>query len=644
MKVPWFSMLFLPLLLLSVDGGTVLGLDGGGGGVSHGVGHRRTTSSRRLHRRHNHLPPNQQQQRKTQAFDYDTPSIIAESAIINRNHYNSDKSCKSGGKGSYYGIGKGKGSSSGGGGGKGGGYYDCAPTVSPAPSSSSMPSATPSVSNAPSPSPSSAPSPEPTRSPSSPPTTTPSERPTSSLVPTMTPSWEPTVSVEPSSSASPTDVLMVTVPIEDGNDDDTMIGWESLCVENPPTATNGTLLFQDQQFVFLYHLFVNNTSINTMNTTMVTLPPPPSSYQSIVDEVEERIHHGLVEHFMTCLVTEDYEFDWYIWSIRSQPQDRVTPFGTNEYDYECVPDPTTNDPVAPPNSSCVRVVAQLHMTAYFVVVNRAGSNDNNSGSGRRRRRLEPEAEEGQQTPSAVTVADPEIMSETGKYLHTAMSDGDYDDEIILQTTFKGFILEENVHDILGTGSGDGDSGGNNIAAATGQAQAQNDDDRLIIGMTFVVFALLCLFALMAIIRRRRRRFIVAHLEYLKQKDDDNATDLDQDFGMYSPTIECDDNSWLDGINGGGGFGSTPVTRTTTMDSLQEEQLSSSNYQHDVHNCVSATCEICRRHETNQPIFLSSTVSKETLDILDDLEGLRQSPSMSSRSDKRSYSSADMVAL
>ena len=558
--------------------------------------------------------------RKVQQIGYDTPPFAN---LITRHHNNnkypnssSSKSCKTGGGDygeidyddydadlPYYGIG-------GKGGGKGKGY--CAPTVSPAPSISSEPTDQPSVSNAPSSSPSTAPSPNPTASPSIQPTPSPSMKPSSSYAPSSQPSPFPTVSSEPSASASPTDELMVTVPVG-GGDEDGSVGWDSTCVEKPKKG--GT--FQEQQLVFVYHLFVpsdyglieNGEDDNTTIGASV-------SYQQPVDQVEERIHQGLVDHFMTCRIIDDDGFDWYIWSIFSMPQD--VPL---DEEPECVPDEATNDPPAPPDSKCVRVVAQLHMMAYFV--SDVTSNDDSGDT--RRRRLEPEG-----SKYDVTVADPKIMSSTGSYLGGSMFEGKYnDDSAVLQTTFKGFILEENVDDILGGGNQDG----NNVAAATEELQAQNDNDRLITGFSILAVAILCFLAVLVVVVRRRHRQMHSNLEYAKQVDN---MEMDPD-DFFAPTVECD-ASHIDSYFGGD-------SPTSSFDNFQRENTSSSNYQHDVHNCSSATCEICRRYETLGPEFLSLPMANEkNMAIIADLADLEASPSMSARSNSRPYTTPDTVAM
>ena len=551
--------------------------------------------------------------RKVQRIGYDTPPFAN---MITRHHNNnkypnssSSKSCKTGGGDNgendyddydadlpYYGIG---------GKGKGKGY--CAPTVSPAPSISSEPTDEPSFSNTPSSSPSTAPSPNPTTSPSVQPTPLPSVKPTSSQAPSSQPSPYPTVSSEPSASASPTYELMVTVPIGEGEEGGN-IGWESTCVEQPKDG--GT--FQDQQLVFVYHLFVPSDYGLVENDAIAT----GVSYQPLVDQVEERIHQGLVEHFMSCRTMDDDGYDWYIWNVSSMPQD--VPLDNEP---ECVPD--TNDPPAPPDSKCVRVVAQLHMMAYFV--NGVTSNDD-SGDTRRRRLLEPEGNQ-----YDVTVADPQIISSTGSYLGGSMSEGKYnDDSAVLQTTFKGFILEDNVDDILGGGNQDG----NNVAAATEQLQAQNDNGLLITGLSFVAVAILCFLALLIVVcRRRHRRKQIRVREYAKQVND---LEMEHD-DLFAPTVECDAShidSYFDGDS-----------PTWSFDNFQRENASSSNYQHDVHNCSSATCEICRRYETLGPEFLSLPMSNENNKaIIADLADLEASPSMSARSNSRSYTTPDTVDI
>ena len=210
-----------------------------------------------------------------------------------------------------------------------------------------------------------------------------------------------------------------------------------------------------------------------------------------------------------------------------------------------------------------------------------------------------------------------------------MSEGKYnDDSDVLQTTFKGFILEENVDDILGGGNQDG----NNVAAATEQLQAQNDDDRLITGLSILAVAVLCLLAVIVFAVRRRRRRLQSNLEYAKQVD---KLEMEIDDDLFAPTVECD-ASHIDSYFGG----CSPIS---SFENLQRENASSSNYQHDVHNCSSATCEICRRYETLGPEFLSLPISnKNNKAIIADLAGLEASPSMTSNS--RSYTTPDTVAM
>ena len=475
-----------------------------------------------------------------------------------KSHSNDGKSAgkaggKSGGKEGGKSGGKVGGKSGGKAGGKSGGKAsNCAhssqPSTSNGPTVSLAPSPSPSISMRPSIS--GRPSYYPTSQPSTPPTKKPSSR----------PSDIPSVSVEP------TIAIFKTTQ-------DSSSGWESTCTASQPSNQDGEDL-KEQRLVFRYRLFVPEDNPVTENT---------------ITDMEGRVHEGLSRHFLECKEVGRDSDIFSIWSISSDPLDII-------YSNTCdLPD----DYSPPEKSTCVLMQADLGMYVYFP-------------PSRRNRHLNNEKERALK-PSPATDADQQVIEKTGEYLIAAMEGGDFnDDEIVLQTEFVGFIMEEDLHGTL-------NGGGSNIAAAAQQSQTKQTDSKVVAGTTLMAAAAVCLIAVTIISLHRRKRRSDAYLKHI----DDNSIFSDKDDADRLTCI-VDDNDSLDWMHEYGHNG-------TNGDGMENTA-----YHHDVHRCTSSYCEVCRHHKNTYPTFIASKVASSNLD------DLRCGPSIIE--DNRSYSSPDTVDL
>jgi len=435
-----------------------------------------------------------------------------------------------------------------------------APSTNPSEGPSLSPTFNPSV--APSTTPSNSPTNFPTSQPTAAPTNYPSLRPTNVLSPI------PTVSDEPTTTMSPIiDKFSMAL--------DSNSNWESTCIAFQPSSDEVDGNFNDQRLVFHYRLF---------------LPDVTSVNETIISEMEARIHKGFSQFFLECNVVGRDNGTFSIWSIFSNPPDFI-------YSDKC---DLLGDESLPNNSRCILVQADLKMYAYFPHARHLNTE----------RVLEP---------SLVTDADQQVIQESGDYLIMAMKRGDFNDnQVVLQTQFVAFIMEEDLHGTL-------NGGGSNVAAAEQQMQTKQGDSKVVAGAMTMAAAAICLIAVTIISLHRRKRRSDA---YLKHIDDRSIfTDADKDDADRLTYIVGDNDSfdWMneDGHN---------ETNTNVGDG--EKNTISLDYHHDVHKCSSAYCEVCRHQQHTYPTFIASKVVPSNLD------GLRCGPSIIE--DSRSYSSPDTV--
>lgn len=486
-----------------------------------------------------------------------------------------------------------------------------APSLSSSPSISAAPSFSPSVSLPPSPMPSVVPSSapsvgapqEPSGSPSDYPTLFPSPVPTTHPSSSSQISYEPSTTFEPSVTHSPVGSLFTTNVFPEG--------LESTCDFSPPTGLGGTL--KPQRLVFLYHMHVPKETEGV-------------AIQGKVRDMELRIHNGLVEEFLKCNAKEDAQAGtletFYIWSISSSPSDELDPDS-------CIQDDSDTALPPPEGTMCVSVQANLGMIAFFPLIRRLA------------RALQ-----------SVTDADGQILEATGDYLTMSMGNGDFDDDVVLQSEFKGFVMPADP------------SNGPNVAAANQQVQSNKEQSRIGAGAT--AMALACLFLLVVVlltIRRRKRRaeLYLQHLEDMSScadlmKDgmtDDRTTYIVGEGSFDLAEAEGDDNFTAVGFgneNQLGRFDSNDhqhdvhqVRNTFLLASASIDytrRFSPALFVYPITQCTSAYCTACRHIQSAQPTFIpSAKVSPHVQGILDDL---RHSPSIVD--DSRSYSTPDTVNL
>lgn len=410
-----------------------------------------------------------------------------------------------------------------------------APSISMAPSVSAAPSYSPSVSGQPSsmptPEPSLAPSVEPMQDPStfsssplasfSP--SAPSEHHSSSttLAPTSHLSSQPGISSRPSTSSQPSLSLSPTGRVFTTNTFPE--GFESTCDYLPPSNLEGTL--KPQRLVFLYYMYVQNGTENV-------------AVQGKIREMEQRIHNGLVAEFLKCDACQDAKSEsiesFYIWSISSSPADDFSPEG-------CVQEDSNTTVPPPENSECVSVQSNLGMIAFFPARDRA-------------------------LPLA-TDADPLILEATGEYLEKTMQSGDFDDDVVLQSRFKGFVMP-------------GDpSSGPNVAAANQQLQSNKQQSRIGAGATAMALACLCLLAVVLLTVHRRKRRAELYLQHLE--------DMSSGSDLYKDGVSVDLTTY---IVGDASFdradGHENPSSMDDGDETPQGHFDRNVYQHDVHQvCI-----------------------------------------------------------
>ncbi len=312
--------------------------------------------------------------------------------------------------------------------------------------------------------------------------------------------------------------------------------------------------------------------------------------QSIVDEMEARIHEGLIRRFLTCdLVanngsSNDEIEDFYIWGISPSPPDSIS---SKSCDSDLIAEA---DLSLPDDSMCMVVQAALEMQVYFSSVRR-----HRSLSKETTRVLEP---------VAITLADPQVVAESGDYLIEAMSSGVFNDDQVLQTRFLGFVTEADGHVFVGGG------GAMNVAGAEGYWMAQGQDSRLVGGAMTMAAAAACFIIVIALILHRRKKESEAlwrHIDGMstlsgfKDEYDDPRTEI---LG--------------DGTNSLGWYSDDFLQRGISYFEERERKKNgalSLDRQHDVHRCASGFCTICQKEQ--KPTFISVN-AVNVPDILEDL--------------------------
>jgi len=283
--------------------------------------------------------------------------------------------------------------------------------------------------------------------------------------------------------------------------------------------------------------------------------------------MEQRIHEGLVEEFLTCNsdVNQDAvlaESSFRITAVMSAPTDTVNQTSVCD---------TSNDPSTDVPTECWVVVAQLTMDAFFPSL---------------RRRLQ------------LTLADPQVLDAVGDYLNTSMANDDFigsqeDDDAnvpvedrVVQVSFQGFLNVLNEDNSTSSGSGLNNAEGS-IAATSATGNNNISFGSAAIGG---VALLLLVVALLAVSKNRYRQ--EAYLHQLDQMDD------------LASEVSSQPSHVL-------GDGRVHLVRDEEYDRFEAEEVAIEMElpaaHTDVHFCSSATCPICR-HRVLGPTFVSTSLS------------------------------------
>ena len=279
---------------------------------------------------------------------------------------------------------------------------------------------------------------------------------------------------------------------------------------------------QPQRIVFLYNLYVPK------GTELIDA-------ESSMRDVEARLHEALTEQFLTCDADEDMAYgmvkDFYIWSISSAPVDTLTL-------EDCTTD-YSNSTKPPENSECVQVMGNFGMIAFFP----AG-----------RRALE-----------SWTEADQQVLDDTGYFLDYSMEEGDYNDEIVLQTQFQGFVAPS-------------DANSPSINGANTQLQSSKVEARRTAGATAVVLSALVLSVVALLIYRRKRRNTQMFLQYVEDMSD--CSDLYKDGASVDHTVNIVNDVSFDWDNDGKAL--PPPSPTGIKSRSGRLSRGEIENQHDVH--------------------------------------------------------------
>lgn len=358
---------------------------------------------------------------------------------------------------------------------------------------------------------------------------------------------------------------------------------QSTCTSPQPSEADGGYFNQDQLLVFQYFLFIPNIVLETD--------------EKVVSIMEDRIHEGLVQNFLTCNAARG-EQSFYVWSISSSPSDTI--FSDN-----CDPDLVASIVETPPDESrCVLVQAELNMEVYFPRVRRNLHLTNITHRILR--------------PAVTTSADPQVMNESREYLDAAMDEGAFSGEEDLRMFFLAFIIEREGHVTI-------DRGPLTVAGAEGQLMGNRESSRVVGGAMTVAAAAICLIAVAVLALRRRKQrsdAFLSHVDNLSTSSDLNKDELDRDTEIVG---ELDGGSV-------GWFGEDCQDRDARNSWSEAECL---EYKRDVHKCNSAFCEICLKQKG--PTFIKSNY----LNVSEILKELRYESSIV---EDRSHSTPDTVDL
>lgn len=354
---------------------------------------------------------------------------------------------------------------------------------------------------------------------------------------------------------------------------------QSTCVVAEPSERLGGNYNEYQWLVFQYLLFVSGTVFEIEGKL------------GVVNDMEGKIHEGLIREFLTCDLNENYGSsndeidDFYIWSISPSPPDSIA-------SQSCGSDLfAETDPSLPDDSTCMIVQAALEMQVYFPPV--------------RRHRILSKETTRELEPVATTMADPQVVSKSGDYLIEAMSRGVFNDDKVLQTRFLGFVTEENVNVMVGTSGG-----AMNVVGAEGYWMAQGPKSRLIGGAMTMAAAAACFIIVTALILHRRKKQSDALWKHI----DGMST-----FSGFKDEYDDPGTEILgDGTNSLGWFSDDFLQRGLSYFEERDKNRNgalSLDRQHDVHLCASAFCTVCLKEQN--PTFISTNISDRPA-ILEDL--------------------------
>jgi hypothetical protein len=304
--------------------------------------------------------------------------------------------------------------------------------------------------------------------------------------------------------------------------------------------------------------------------------------------MESALHFGMTKNFLEC--DFDTSKSFYILAVKSKPDDTISNDACD----------VSTDPMSV-DAICVVVNAELTLTAFF-----------------------PSSRRELQT----TDANPDVLEASGEYLRTSMANGDFVGGEIVEVSFRGFLNVNSEQQTPPASGGDSAGGGSGIAGIVGgeSFQPSNDNSNIGVGSAVVAIAGVC-FILVTILsvryRQGRQEAYLHHLEDLSVVSD------------LSYSMEKGQGQFL-----GDGKVRLVTHDQYDLDSLDEvmnEAAEEERRQHDVRNCASATCAVCRDRELN-PTFIST--SNLGVDAIADL---RQHVSVLDAR-RPGYSIPDTVAL
>jgi hypothetical protein len=311
---------------------------------------------------------------------------------------------------------------------------------------------------------------------------------------------------------------------------------------------------------------------------------PQTNAADAVNTMETKLHSGMAQNFLVCDFG-DVDAAFHIVSINSSPDDTVL-------DSEaCI---TSNDPTPSVGTICVVVNAEMTMQAYFPS----------------RRKLQE------------TDADPDVLDESADYLEASMANGDFAGGYIVQVSFQGFLNVKQERETPPAGVG-GDVAGV-IGGET--LQPANGNSNVVVGSAVIAVAAMCLMVVTVLSVRYRNSRRSAYLHHLEELS--HVSDLDAGGEkLSSGTLPLSSDGKVELV----------MQDDYEVDSFDEAMDYEIRHHHDVHNCASATCPVCRNREL-QPTFISTDYGNQ--EILADLSDLR----VGSFGGKRSYRTSDTVDL